>query len=107
MIRRPPRSTLFPYTTLFRSHEHLLLTAREIAGLHVAPIGQPREVLEDALDALAQARAVGLDVAARDEVLLRGEVLEHAAALEDLHDPAPHHVVPRPVVDGLAPELDG
>src|SRR3712207_8329048 len=26
MIRRPPRSTLFPYTTLFRSHP--LLTAR-------------------------------------------------------------------------------
>src|SRR5256885_12408443 len=27
MIRRPPRSTLFPYTTLFRSHiEELLLT---------------------------------------------------------------------------------
>src|SRR3712207_9530906 len=24
MIRRPPRSTLFPYTTLFRSAEHLL-----------------------------------------------------------------------------------
>src|SRR3712207_8206572 len=22
MIRRPPRSTLFPYTTLFRSHPH-------------------------------------------------------------------------------------
>src|ERR1041385_3307388 len=24
MIRRPPRSTLFPYTTLFRSHRALL-----------------------------------------------------------------------------------
>src|SRR2546429_4774791 len=24
MIRRPPRSTLFPYTTLFRSHQRLL-----------------------------------------------------------------------------------
>src|SRR2546428_6884820 len=24
MIRRPPRSTLFPYTTLFRSHPHRL-----------------------------------------------------------------------------------
>src|SRR5256886_16760430 len=24
MIRRPPRSTLFPYTTLFRSHLHVL-----------------------------------------------------------------------------------
>src|SRR6266566_6791839 len=23
MIRRPPRSTLFPYTTLFRSHGHM------------------------------------------------------------------------------------
>src|SRR2546421_7851276 len=24
MIRRPPRSTLFPYTTLFRSHVHTI-----------------------------------------------------------------------------------
>src|SRR2546422_11697207 len=30
MIRRPPRSTLFPYTTLFRSHR------RRVAGLHRA-----------------------------------------------------------------------
>src|SRR2546427_12747139 len=29
MIRRPPRSTLFPYTTLFRSHR------REIVALQV------------------------------------------------------------------------
>src|SRR5947209_20569492 len=27
MIRRPPRSTLFPYTTLFRSYDELLLWA--------------------------------------------------------------------------------
>src|SRR5256885_13290906 len=27
MIRRPPRSTLFPYTTLFRSHRRLRLHA--------------------------------------------------------------------------------
>src|SRR2546430_10951920 len=26
MIRRPPRSTLFPYTTLFRSHAAISLT---------------------------------------------------------------------------------
>src|SRR5260221_8976599 len=30
MIRRPPRSTLFPYTTLFRSLEELLLDRREV-----------------------------------------------------------------------------
>src|SRR3712207_8130827 len=29
MIRRPPRSTLFPYTTLFRSHAGLLAGARQ------------------------------------------------------------------------------
>src|SRR5689334_25417129 len=29
MIRRPPRSTLFPYTTLFRSEDHPLLVRRE------------------------------------------------------------------------------
>src|SRR5438874_3367076 len=27
MIRRPPRSTLFPYTTLFRSHTYLVVSA--------------------------------------------------------------------------------
>src|SRR3712207_6982229 len=32
MIRRPPRSTLFPYTTLFRSpHDHPLPAARPCA----------------------------------------------------------------------------
>src|SRR3989442_7510878 len=29
MIRRPPRSTLFPYTTLFRSHYEIHLALRE------------------------------------------------------------------------------
>src|SRR5690242_21619748 len=33
MIRRPPRSTLFPYTTLFRSIEHRRLLA---GGAHEA-----------------------------------------------------------------------
>src|SRR5436190_18026620 len=32
MIRRPPRSTLFPYTTLFRSM--LMLAAASAAALH-------------------------------------------------------------------------
>src|SRR5690554_7044044 len=31
MIRRPPRSTLFPYTTLFRSRALILLPTRELA----------------------------------------------------------------------------
>src|SRR5437762_11439480 len=32
MIRRPPRSTLFPYTTLFRSARHVIEVALALAG---------------------------------------------------------------------------
>src|SRR2546430_7102723 len=37
MIRRPPRSTLFPYTTLFRSEEgdEVVDRLRQIAGIAV------------------------------------------------------------------------
>src|SRR5687768_17622489 len=33
MIRRPPRSTLFPYTTLFRSR-HVFRRERDLDGAH-------------------------------------------------------------------------
>src|SRR5688572_31218031 len=33
MIRRPPRSTLFPYTTLFRSTDDLIDLANEVSPL--------------------------------------------------------------------------
>src|SRR5260221_6836153 len=44
MIRRPPRSTLFPYTTLFRSgHETLLAGAFACRrGLHADAMGAAR-----------------------------------------------------------------
>src|SRR3712207_6940944 len=32
MIRRPPRSTLFPYTTLFRSHLAATITDSDLGG---------------------------------------------------------------------------
>src|SRR3712207_8470361 len=39
MIRRPPRSTLFPYTTLFRSRASAAETSEEIApeAIHSPP----------------------------------------------------------------------
>src|SRR5256885_7000186 len=41
MIRRPPRSTLFPYTTLFRSPpEATLLDRLKSAALSVAAVGK-------------------------------------------------------------------
>src|SRR3712207_6910834 len=41
MIRRPPRSTLFPYTTLFRSHPHLLI--RTVGDVDEALVGRERQ----------------------------------------------------------------
>src|SRR3712207_1061476 len=46
MIRRPPRSTLFPYTTLFRSREVLRL-----ADLGVDPLLAPQVLAELVLEA--------------------------------------------------------
>src|SRR2546422_4814458 len=49
MIRRPPRSTLFPYTTLFRSHGP---AADDRIVLHQHPVvqhGNPRRVAHRAI----------------------------------------------------------
>src|SRR3712207_7912615 len=40
MIRRPPRSTLFPYTTLFRSGWHLACRLRSVHGTEPVRIGR-------------------------------------------------------------------
>src|SRR2546429_4497979 len=40
MIRRPPRSTLFPYTTLFRSCRRWSLAAIASSALHVPGHGE-------------------------------------------------------------------
>src|SRR3712207_6872330 len=56
MIRRPPRSTLFPYTTLFRSRDDGLLGVVEerdpLRGRHLGQVErgvhlQPRDVVLD------------------------------------------------------------
>src|SRR3712207_6986618 len=56
MIRRPPRSTLFPYTTLFRS----------VAG---------RELLDDRPEVRPIRRALSVE---HDRAVLRGEAVERA-----------------------------
>src|SRR5436190_14456657 len=42
MRQPPPRSTLFPYTTLFRSHRHPRPAHREVGGRRAA--GRQRDV---------------------------------------------------------------
>src|SRR3712207_8505831 len=79
MIRRPPRSTLFPYTTLFRSNVERdgERGSRGQGGdcAHVVPCGPSRDVL------LPIARGVGaLRVHVRKPVVERSE--EHTSELQ-------------------------
>src|SRR3989442_8654488 len=74
MIRRPPRSTLFPYTTLFRSHQ-LVQAGGPLADQACAVVGEGLETLG----------------ARRSEDLARGgaarhHLVERAVDLEDLED---------------------
>src|SRR3712207_8234956 len=64
MIRRPPRSTLFPYTTLFRSGAgrgpvHRALAARQLepAAVRVDHRGHARRLRADARHAAGRAAA--------------------------------------------------
>src|SRR2546422_7343374 len=45
MIRRPPRSTLFPYTTLFRSY----VVGSTLGRRKLAPVISPKKSVEGAL----------------------------------------------------------
>src|SRR3712207_108915 len=46
MIRRPPRSTLFPYTTLFRSRERLRRLIKRFRFLFTSDVDKVSEVFE-------------------------------------------------------------
>src|SRR3712207_7620066 len=63
MIRRPPRSTLFPYTTLFRSDEHRAAALGQRLLQH--EVGQ--RVLDVALDRPAERTGAHRGVPARSE----------------------------------------
>src|SRR3712207_8350206 len=67
MIRRPPRSTLFPYTTLFRSGDLAPLEA-DLAGLPpvTVHVGSEEILLDDAVRLASRARAAGVPVDLRD-----------------------------------------
>src|SRR5688572_31824219 len=68
MIRRPPRSTLFPYTTLFRSQRP------EIVGMWAA--NAPLAMLPQYIPELRSMRAIAIDAGDRD----RSE--EHTSELQ-------------------------
>src|SRR5260370_26360505 len=58
MIRRPPRSTLFPYTTLFRSARHLRRGRdRRVVNAHPCRARAGRETRSRAAESISRCRA--------------------------------------------------
>src|SRR2546422_5309137 len=57
MIRRPPRSTLFPYTTLFRSRRGAVECDRRLGALEVVALGDLFGRLVDGVIDLLEVRS--------------------------------------------------
>src|SRR3712207_7376644 len=79
MIRRPPRSTLFPYTTLFRSAEALVYLLH-VAWFQVKQAEMSANALYYAKPAIGDHRLFLLAIAHREEPVFRSE--EHTSELQ-------------------------
>src|SRR3712207_5677736 len=79
MIRRPPRSTLFPYTTLFRSPGGRVVGQRQVVVAHVVA-------------AVARSREVGVTAGGAPVFVPRGEGrCGHRQGAREGEDGARHH----------------
>src|SRR3989449_10852414 len=95
MIRRPPRSTLFPYTTLFRSKEKVLGAKR--AGIKTVLLpadNEPNAVADLTPDILGDMKII--------YVRTLDEVLEHALEKDPIAAPI---VPPEPKPKRVAPDV--
>src|SRR2546426_12034756 len=83
MIRRPPRSTLFPYTTLFRSHGSCMACLPDYAELLCLSNFSFLRGASHAEELVERAAALGYSaLAITDECSLAGAVRAHMAAKE-------------------------
>src|SRR5687767_15666569 len=85
MIRRPPTSTLFPYTTLFRSPERPLLRRVHLAGQPSGLLRRPARPHRTAADLHLAADARRQPAVRRRRQLLRHpRSEEHTSELQSL-----------------------
>src|SRR2546425_7030862 len=82
MIRRPPRSTLFPYTTLFRSRHRRGRSGQRPAGAQQTRSDQAEGGLSNPRDQMG--RRVGAEPAGRLELRGPPRSEEHTSELQSL-----------------------
>src|SRR2546426_6458868 len=80
MIRRPPRSTLFPYTTLFRSIEAILVVPR-IDQVDQQAIGGVGE-MSGLARRIREAREIAIGVHPQASALAERRSEEHTSELQ-------------------------
>src|SRR2546425_3722552 len=78
MIRRPPRSTLFPYTTLFRSNKHKFVSTKtsDLVVLAAGRLESGSDLLKQLISGEVAKRVIHLLEAVRSE--------EHTSELQSL-----------------------
>src|SRR3712207_8413517 len=88
MVRRPPRSTLFPYTTLFRSPvvKHRprsdLLAGKRGADLRLVEVSEQRQEIEPALAGRAGGEVVRREIPQAWPIVRRERSEEHTSELQ-------------------------
>src|SRR3712207_7327309 len=80
MIRRPPRSTLFPYTTLFRSERFAKQSAEQLVAAIDASRARPLSLLLFGLGIRHVGKTVAVLLARRFGTMDRSE--EHTSELQ-------------------------
>src|SRR5436853_3891754 len=84
MIRRPPRSTLFPYTTLFRSENRLRFRSQFLPGRQVASrVDVQARSGPDRKSTRLNSSHLGISYAVfclKKKTIIAEELLEHASS---------------------------
>src|SRR3712207_9072108 len=88
MIRRPPRSTLFPYTTLFRSQASGLGLgpgAPEPTRLSPKVVTHIEEAHQDSVESTRGGLAVDTEMMVRDGIILLEQMAENPEERSEEH----------------------
>src|SRR5436309_7780938 len=97
MIRPPPRSTLFPYTTLFRSRRHRQVGAaatRARAGTRLHSPARPRDRVRDRKSTRLNSSHVKISYAVFCLKKKKKHSTTHTG--RGIHDPTPPQVISLP-----------
>src|SRR2546425_7960828 len=85
MIRRPPRSTLFPYTTLFRSNSRHEKKLQRGFRVDPDPAGvTPKMSVENFLEAGPTKKSLGTPESPPDSRCMKQRSEEHTSELQSL-----------------------